>query len=121
MLWQKMTVVDLIGGSFNHHLIDNLKLKRFRIIGDNVNWKTSVHDERIDNKSHMEHAFASAVNVQNTDFSYLHMPSPFHCTMQVNEFRDYIPNPNDIQNIKHDYTILIARVLQNHIPFLQTI
>ncbi|XP_076078863.1 uncharacterized protein LOC143048879 [Mytilus galloprovincialis] len=114
-----LTVVDLIGGSFNHHLIDNLKLKRFRIIGDNVNWKSSVHDERIDNKSHMEHAFASAVIVQNTDFSYLHMPSPFHCTMQVNEFRDYIPNPNDIQNIKYDYTILIARVLQNHIPFFR--
>ncbi|CAC5412118.1 unnamed protein product [Mytilus coruscus] len=41
-----LTVVDLIGGSFNHHLIDNLKLKRFRMEGDNVNWKTSVHDEK---------------------------------------------------------------------------
>ncbi|CAC5423561.1 unnamed protein product [Mytilus coruscus] len=76
--------------------------------------------KRIDNKSHMEHAFASAVIVQNTDFLIYISRSPFHCTMQVNEFRDYIPNPNDIQNIKiRLHHIDCFRVLQNHIPFFR--
>ena len=61
-----------IGGTINDKLCDLIKLKkRFRIIGDNINWTVGVHDQRVDNRGRMFHAFGSAVIVQNVDFSYL--------------------------------------------------
>jgi hypothetical protein len=34
-----------------------------RLVGDNENWMLKVHDERIDHVGHLQHAFASAVIV----------------------------------------------------------
>ena len=39
--------------------------QKISIVGDNVNWFINVHDERLGHTSHMCHAFASAVIIDN--------------------------------------------------------
>ena len=110
-------ILDIIGGHSAHQLVFKPgQIKRFRFIGDNVNWMSSVHDIRLDNKPHMEHAFASAIIVQNIDFGNLRQDSPFLMNHQVNPCKDYVPSPSDLKALKYNYTVLIGRVIEN-IPY----
>ena len=60
-------VLGAIGGKFNETLIDLIKAeRRFRIVGDNINWHEGVHDQRKDHTSHLVHAFGSAILVQSS-------------------------------------------------------
>ena len=43
--------------------------RRFRLIGDNINWIVGVYDKKFGHTGHMKHAFWSAVLLQNVDFS----------------------------------------------------
>lgn len=57
-----------IGGRFNGELID--AVMRFRIVGDNVNFKVGVSREKKDKMGHMDHWFRSTAIIQHTQFSY---------------------------------------------------
>ena len=66
-----------------------------------------VHDERIGRVEHLQHAFASAIIVNEFCFDELEDVSP-----QKEDFdiRDFILNYDDIQQIKCEYSIYIDRV-----------
>lgn len=65
------TRVDQVGGHFNDELTDLIREgRRFRIVGDNINWKVDVHDQRLENKDKFHHAFGSAILVQNIKFDH---------------------------------------------------
>ena len=49
-----LSLLEIFGGSFNLAVIDAIRDgKRIRLIGDNINWKTGVHDERRNRHEHM--------------------------------------------------------------------
>lgn len=75
-----LTILDKYGGHFNSAVIDASKSgKRIRLVGDNINWMTNVHDERKDNHAHRHHAFGSACIIQNTSFDLLSSIKPQVC------------------------------------------
>ena len=77
--------METLGGKYKEQLIEAInKNKTFRIVGDNINWTVGVHDERQDNKGHMQHAFGSASIVQN--ICYEHLPN-------VNPQKDFCTTP----------------------------
>ena len=117
---RSLGVVELIGGHFNDQLIDLLKQgKRFRLVGDNINWKVGVHDQRLDNTSKMMHAFGSAAIVQNIDFRHLSACSPQR-PYDETPVQAFLPSVDDIEAIKHDYTILASRVAFEFIPYFKS-
>lgn len=112
-------MMETIGGTINDKLVDLIKShRRFRIVGDNINWTVGVHDQRIDNRGRMHHAFGSAVIVQNMNFSHLNNEFPQR-HFEDTPVQEFLPSQDDIIGLKHDYTVLIARVALEHIPFFQ--
>ena len=111
--------LGVIGGKFNETMIDLIKeKKRFRIVGDNINWYEGVHDQRKDHTSHMVHAFGSAILVQNVDFSSVTDVYPQRNFTET-PIQEFIPSTDDYKLYKHDYTVLMSRVVCNFLPYFQ--
>ena len=109
-------LLDAIGETMKQAVTDIVnKKQRFRLVGDNINWKVDVHDQRIDNQATMYHAFGSAILVQNVDFSaYSNEPPTLdNLTVTVNHF---IPGLENYDIYRHDYTILMYRAVFKFIP-----
>lgn len=65
-------VQEQIVGLFNEQLVQAVtEGKRFRIVGDNVNFMVAASHQRKGNSTHMEHWFASAAIIQNNFFDHL--------------------------------------------------
>lgn len=112
-------LIDKYAGYFNAEVIDALKAgKRIRIIGDNINWKTSVHDERKDNHGKMHHAFGSAVVVQNTSFNHLSNIKP-QIPIRYLETWLFLPTEEDSKTMQSDFAITILETASRHVPFFQ--
>ena len=87
--------LGVIGGKFNETMIDLIKeKKRFRIVGDNINWYEGVHDQRKDHTSHMVHAFGSAILVQNVAFSSVTDVYPQRNFTET-PIQEFIPSTDD--------------------------
>ena len=113
-----LSLMDNFGGSFNTAVIDAIKdEKRIRLIGDNVNWKTGVHDERKDHHEHMNHAFGSAVIIQNLNFSHLCNSSPQLMHTELS-YEDFLLSSDEWKHVRWEYAVLISRVVKKHIPSL---
>lgn len=92
--------------------------RRFRIVGDNINWSVGVHDQRIENKDKFHHAFGSAILVQNIKFDHLsnNFPqrdfrtTPVHC---------FLSSEVDMLETKKDYVILVSRVAFKFLPYFE--
>ncbi|CAG2243662.1 unnamed protein product [Mytilus edulis] len=106
---RSLQIVEMIGGHFNDKVVQLVKDNtRFRIIGDNINWTVGVHDQRINNKQKMMHAFGSAVIVQNLTFTNLDRVVPQQLYSQT-PVQNFIPSEEDYNLITTDYIILMSR------------
>lgn len=114
-----LKLLDVIGGHYNEKLIDLLMQKRrFRLIGDNINWTVDVHDQRMGHSSHMEHAFGSAILVQNLDFSVLTNTYPQR-NFEETPCQQFIPGVQDFTSIRRDYVVLMTRVACKFLPYFE--
>uniref|UniRef100_A0A8W8JJY1 Uncharacterized protein n=1 Tax=Magallana gigas TaxID=29159 RepID=A0A8W8JJY1_MAGGI len=86
---------------------------RFRIVGDNVNFKVGVCRERKDKMGHMEHWFGSAAIIQHTNFHNLAMQSPQKPLLQMPP-STFLPSEEDVTAIKLDCVVLVLEVLVEH-------
>ena len=112
-------ILKIIGGKFNEAIIELVQQrKRFRIVGDNINWAVSVHDQRLDHRGHMEHAFGSAILVQNVNFSALSTERPQRPLEEIG-CQSFIPSAADYRIYRRDYTILMSKVVFRHLSFFQ--
>lgn len=110
-------LLDKFAGHFNAEVIDSLKAgKRIRIVGDNINWKTNVHDERQDHHGKMHHAFGSAVIVQNTTFHHLCDVRPQQLIRNI-DTHVFLPSKMEWDNIQKDFAVDMSKVAAKHIPF----
>ena len=111
-----MYMMEMIDCKFNDSIIELVRQRqRFRLIGDNINWTVGVLDQRFGHKGHMEHAFWSAVLVQNVDFSAFEADAP------LRHFKDtpcqqFIPTHEDYALYK--YTLLMSWVVLQFVPLL---
>ncbi|XP_061184242.1 uncharacterized protein LOC133192263 [Saccostrea echinata] len=116
---KSLKLVDQIGGHFNDEMVELVrKGRRFRIVGDNINWKVGVHDQRIDNKDKFHHAFGSAILVQNINFDHLSDIFPQR-EYKATALQTFLPSVDDMKKTKRDYAILIARVAIKFLPFFE--
>jgi len=88
------------------------KGKRFRLVGDNINWQTKVHNQRFDRRGGMTNAFTSAAVVQEVYFPDLDT-SP-----HLNAFTTdvYLMSADDCSLLKSLYVRLIIEIISRHLP-----
>lgn len=113
--------MTVISGSFNSELIDSVKCnKKFRIIGDNVNFHVGVAQVRqnIGKVDRMEHWFGSAAIIQNIDFSYLPDTSPQQDIRQLS-CDQFIISDTELNEIVSDLSLLFGRIIVEHFPWLK--
>ena len=111
-----LDTMTAISGGFNTELIDQVKSGcRFRIVGDNINFRVGVTHERQNKSSHMEHWFGSAAIIQNLSFDDRSDTVP-QCDLRQLPADYFMMNDNDWYVVKYDMSILMLRVL---IDFLQ--
>ncbi|XP_062575477.1 uncharacterized protein LOC134237384 [Saccostrea cucullata] len=116
---RSLKVIQNFGGKYKEQLIEEIQNnKTIRIVGDNINWTVGVHDQRQDNRGHMQHAFGSAAIVQNISFDHLSniYPQRDFCSTPVQAF---LPSPEDNEVLTRDYTIISARVMLKHLPYFR--
>ena len=87
-----------------------------RLVGDNVNWMLKVHDERIGHVGHLQHAFASAVIVNEFNFDHLPDVTPQKDCFDLN---DFLLNQHDIDEINREYSIHIGRIVTKMMPYFE--
>jgi hypothetical protein len=88
--------------------------KAICLVGDNVNYSTQVHDERLDHRGRMTHAFGSAAIIQHV--SLLHDADD--CSKQRVPPERYLPSATDWDNIRHVMVLLVCQAVRRHIPAL---
>jgi hypothetical protein len=121
---QSLDVVDKLGSTFNHRLVDALVAKKkVRLVGDNVDYCVKIHKQHMsdDGKlNHMHHAFASAILINDFDFSNLNMSTvkPQKPWRQMT-VQDFLLNPTDVVETKKSYVHIICQVAAKFIPTLQ--
>ena len=116
---RSLKVVELMGGKYKDELVATTEEgKKFRLVGDNINWTVGVHDQRQDNRGHMQHAFGSAAIVQNLKFDHLSNVYPQRNYFEI-PVHSFIPSDDDLQHIRREDVILMSRVAFKHIPFFQ--
>ncbi|KAH3861619.1 hypothetical protein DPMN_024552 [Dreissena polymorpha] len=82
-------------------LIDSLKSgKRFRIVGDNINFKMGVSQERksVGKVGHIQHWFRSAAIVQNVNFQAMDNDIP-QCDLHLLPTENFIICEEELQEI----------------------
>lgn len=94
-------------------------------MGDNINWKVDVHDQRLENKDKFHHAFGSAILVQSIEFDHLSNISPQR-DLRTTPVHCFLPSEADMLETKKNYVILISRLhssfyltLNNSRPFVK--
>ena len=112
-------LLEKYAGQYNVEVIQALKDgKRIRLVGDNVNWKVNVHDERQDHHGRMYHAFGSAIIVQNTNYIGLPCNHPQQ-PVEETESHLFIPSKEEYDCLKKDFAVTMLKVSAKHIPYFQ--
>lgn len=112
-------VQEQIGGHFNEQLIQAVtEGKRFRIVGDNVNFMVAASHQRKGNSTHMEHWFASAAIIQNNSFDHLPCNFPQMPLLDLSP-QSFLPSDNDFKVITNDYIYIVFQILTRHLTFLK--
>ena len=114
-----LQLLDTFAGHFNSDVIDSLKSgHRIRLVGDNINWKTGVHDERKEHHGKMHHAFGSAVIVQNTSFNHLSCVKP-QVPVRHLETGIFLPSEQECEILLKDFATTLMRTAARHIPYFE--
>lgn len=92
--------------------------KRFRIVGDNVNFMVAASHQRKGNSTHMEHWFASAAIIQNNSFDHLPCNFPQMPLLDLSP-QSFLPSDNDFKVITNDYIYIVFQILTRHLTFLK--
>lgn len=110
---------EQIGGHFNEELIQAVKDgKRFRIVGDNVNFMVTASHQRKGNSTHMEHWFASAAIVQNNVFNHLPSEAP-QIPLLGTCPQAFLPDHHYFKVISKDYVYIVFQILIRHMKCFQ--
>ncbi len=111
-----LRIIDSVGDQYLELLRDAvLKGLSFRIVGDNINWATRVHDERLDRHGKMNNAFSSVALVQTVYFDDLAQAN--ERPSQVSPLM-YLWNSEEVQLYRSLCIDLVCSVLRQHIPAL---
>ena len=110
--------MEKIKGNFNTKLIETIKAgKKFRIVGDNINFYVGVRDERKGRHGKMMHYFGSAILVR--DLAFPDLDSTDGPQLQLHEITAAVllPEASEIDSLIEDYAYLAMKVAAKKIPF----
>lgn len=112
-----------ISGTINAKLIDSLKSrKEFRIVGDNINFKMGVAQERksVGKVGQIHHWFGSAAIIQNIKLEGLDNTSP-QCDVRLLPLEKFMLCETEWQDITYNFSMLMSRVLVDFFGWLKPI
>lgn len=110
-----------ISDSFNSELINCVKEgKRFRLVGDNINFHVSVAQTRksVGKSGHMEHWFGSAAIIQNVEFHNLSDITP-QCDLRQVPNTKFLLSEDELKEEVYHMSYLAAKIMVEHFPWLQ--
>lgn len=113
-----LRVIEEVGDSCYENILNALKNgKKYRLIGDNVNFRVGKKFQRSNEKqSQQYHWFASCAIIQNCEFSqYSDVPQG---PVRGLDLTHILPSKTDIAALKTNYTCHIAKVAKELIPAL---
>lgn len=113
-----LRVIEEVGDSCYENILNELKNgKKYRLIGDNVNFRVGKKFQRSNEKqSQQYHWFASCAIIQNCEFSqYSDVPQG---PVRGLDLTHILPSESDIAALKTNYTCHIAKVAKELIPAL---
>ena len=87
-----------------------------RLIGDNINWNVSVHDERIGRKNQMQNAFGSAIIVQNFNFSNLCETSPQSKREKI-AIEQFLVSHEEMDCLMYSFAMTMANSAVRNLPY----
>ena len=106
---------DQIMNECEAKLVEAIKAgKRFRLVGDNINFQTQVRDERKDRHGKMEHYFGSAAIIQTLDFE--HLPSERPVVSNIN-LPQVMLTEQESEGLVDDYGYMMMKVAATHLPY----
>ncbi|XP_053405511.1 uncharacterized protein LOC123528628 [Mercenaria mercenaria] len=116
-----LETMSAISNSFNTELTECVKQgKKFRIIGDNVNFHMGVAQARKNTGkvSHMEHWFGSAAIVQNVSFPDLPGTHPQH-DLRYLPAATFMLDEHEWNGIMFKFSLIMTRILVDFFPWLK--
>ena len=90
---------------------------KFRLIGDNLNFKVKTHDMRQNRQDTTKNMFASAVILQEP--SQLHLSTEPKISLENLGVEDILPSAADLMTIKAHYIKIICDIAVEHVPVLR--
>ena len=109
--------MDLLACHFNSEVIDSVRVgRRYRIVGDNINFQVGVKFERKGEKhKQMENWFGSAAVIQNIGFNRLPSHAPQRNIADM-DWTEFLPSADDFKVLTKDYCRLVGRILVKFMP-----
>lgn len=73
-----LDIADAVGQHYLEYLTEAvINGRRFRLVGDNVNWATGVHNERVGRHGKMTHAFGSIAVIHDINCNDVSDPTAY--------------------------------------------
>ena len=107
-----LNILDELSSEYKNQLLDILKDdKKFRLVGDNINWNNKVCDQRLGRTGKMTNAFTSACVVQEVYFDELD-DKQGNLTVSVDT---YMFGEENYECVKKLNVSLVLEVVQRHL------
>lgn len=95
-----------------------VKIPTFKIVGDNIDKSIRPREETSDNHLQSLHYFHSYAVLDRCDMSALEDdPSAFHAN--IADVSCVLPTDDDNATLRHNLTIIVARILREHLLFFK--
>ena len=107
-------LLNRVGDHFDDSVVEHLRRgQKFRLIGDNLNFKVKTKDVRQDRQDTTKNMFASAVILHSVDADLPQEPK-----IRTEDFvpQDILPNSQDLAKIRASYIQIVSEVVAEHIP-----
>jgi hypothetical protein len=115
------TLLDNLKGDYNKLIVEAVKAgKKIRFVGDNVNFKVGVRDERSGHHGKLMHYFGSAVLIYGKMHHFDHLPDSQpqmgHNTLMA---ADILPSTHEVELLVEDSVFMFMKVATKHILYFQ--
>lgn len=111
--------MDKLQGDYNALIIDAIKAgKKIRFVGDNINFRVGVRDERSNKHGKMFHYFGSAVLIYGKMGTFDELPDsgPQEDHTMFRE-SDLLPSNNEVEALVADFAYMSMKVAITHIAY----
>lgn len=107
-----------IFGPESSHAPNSSSLKTYKLIGDNIDKKVKPSDFRIDSQAESLHYFQTYAVRDRIDLTAFDDTPPVLAESEI-DTTTLLPSDSDYEELMKNFSILVARVLKQYMPFME--